>query len=290
MSARHRRRFDLTPLALLGAMASVTVPAAAFAQCRVPASTNEAKLLAYYAVPLAFSPGGVLEMQPPGSVRAAVDVTVIPEPSDALRNTNRCFRPKSENTQLSPVFPRPRFAVGLPGGVALEASYLPPVSIADAKANLASFAVSVVRPLRGSVALALRGHLTTGSVQGPITCPKQLLQQVSAQASCYGTAPSKDTYRPNVIGVEGGLSWTKGGRASAYVAGGWSSLKPRFQVGFQQSDGVFDSTRVETDLTRWVAIAGARYRISGRSTLMGEVYSVPQDVTVVRLGASYRLR
>src|SRR5690606_28958690 len=122
------RRCLLFALMLLG----TAVPERAAAQCRPGPNSNEAKLLAYYAAPLTFSPGGTLERLAPGGVRLAFDLTWIPEPSESLRRTDQCFLPKEENTQLSPILPRPRVAVGVAGDLVLEATWLPPITVADA--------------------------------------------------------------------------------------------------------------------------------------------------------------
>src|SRR6185295_6857584 len=111
--------------ALLSLAALSLITQVVSAQCKVGKETNEAKLLAYYAAPLAFSPSGTLEHMAPGGIRAAFEVTYIPEPSDELRKTSVCFLPKDENSQLSSVLPRPRLSVGLPGGFFVEGTYLP---------------------------------------------------------------------------------------------------------------------------------------------------------------------
>jgi hypothetical protein len=256
----------------------------------VDEDTNEAGLLAYYAAPLTFSPGGVVEPTPTGAVRVALDVTWIPAPDEDLRQTTQCFQPKEENTQLASVFPRPRLAVGLPFHLQLEATWLPPITIADATPNLLSVALAFTRPLGGSLGVAVRGHATLGEVKGPITCPTSALQLDDPMLACYGTAESEDTYEPNILGVEAALTWRASDRVAGYAGGGFTWLRPRFQVGFQEADGPYDSTRVLVDLERVSALAGVQYRLSPSMSLTGELYAVPEDVTLVRLGGSLRLR
>ncbi len=260
------------------------------AQCRVGKETNEAKLLAYYAVPLAFSPSGMLERMEPGSVRAAFELTYIPKPADELRHTSICFKPKRESSQLSPVVPRPRLAVGLPGGFFVEGAYLPPITVADATPNMASLAAGVVRRVGSAFGLALRAHTTFGNVKGPITCPDDELQLSDPDAACYGTAKSRDTYRPNILGVEAALTWATRARFAGYVGTGFSRLQPRFQVGFQPANAPFDSTRVTVNLNRVSVMLGGRLRYSRALEVTGEVYSVPRDLTTVRLGAALNIR
>jgi hypothetical protein len=69
-----------------------------------------------------------------------------------------------------------------------------------------------------------------------------------------------------------------------------TQLLPRFQVGFHRTDGVFDQTRVVTDLTRVAVFVGGSYRMMRAAGVALEVYSVPTDATTFRIGASYTLR
>jgi hypothetical protein len=278
-------RLPITVVAVLLALTR-----AAPAQCRVPANSEEARLLAYYAAPLTFSPAGLLEQQPAGSLRASLEVTIIPQPGDDLRRTSRCFQPKEENTQLSPVLPRPRFSLALPGGFVAEGSWLPPLTVADATPNLASLALALVRHLSGAFGFALRAHATVGHVRGPITCAAEALQLANPQLACYGSEPSEDTWYPNVAGGEAAVTWRRDGRASAYAGAGYSSLRPRFRVGFRDAAGQLDSTRVEADVERVTVMAGGRYLVRGSLSVLGEVYAVPEDVTLFRTGLTLRFR
>src|SRR3954465_12114143 len=161
---------------------------AASAQCRVDKSSNEGKLLAFYTAPIVFSMATAPEVMPPVSLRVGAEGEYIPKPNPAIEQTGACFREKSEHTSLSPVFVRPRITVGGPFGFALEAAYLPPVTIARATPNLFSFAISnthhfAVGPSRGTTLMA-RIHGTFGNVKGAITCPKSQLQQTDPSSPC----------------------------------------------------------------------------------------------------------
>jgi hypothetical protein len=268
--------------------------ALAGAECRPPKDSSEAKLLAFFAAPLAFSPAGNAGRLAPGAVRLSFDLTYVPTPSADIRRASFCQR-KSENTELSPIFPRPRVAVGLPGGFFVEGSYLPPVTVLDATPNLGSIAVGWSRALGTSIAgggawVTLRGHATFGKVSGPITCSDDAIQSTNPSAVCYGDEPSDDSYRPNMVGGEGILGWGGSGRLSAYVGGGYTSIRPRFDVNFRSLSGNLDDTRVILDDSRISAFAGARVRMSTRTALTAELYSVPSDVTTLRVGGSYALR
>lgn len=289
-------------VAVIGALASaVVVPRTLVAQtgvtCRPPEESNEAKLLAFFATPIAFSAGGMADGLAPWRVRLAFDAAYVPSPSREMQQPEACYAVrKTENTDLSPVFPRPRIAVGLPGGLMVEASYLPPITVADAEPNLGSVALSRPWTLRAredgaDLSLIVRAHGTLGRVRGSITCPEKNLQQENSGAACYGESASKDTYKPNMYGGELILARKGAGeRWGAYGTGGATMLRPRFQVGFQYLEGAFDDTKIEVNMTRLAVGAGGWYRLGGAAALTGELYSVPSDATTFRLGGAYTFR
>ncbi|HEX2780617.1 MAG TPA: hypothetical protein VHM30_14025 [Gemmatimonadaceae bacterium] len=279
----------LAPLAVAVTLGATIGARVAGAQCRPPENSNEAKLLAYYAAPIVFAPQGAPGTVRPWSVALGGELTYIPRPDAELQHTGRCFTPKDETTQLSPVFPRPRVAIGLPFGVVVEASYLPPIKVAGAEANLFSGAISYSRPIvAGSaspIVASVRAHVTRGWVRGAITCAKSALQSTDSTRPCYGTSPSRDTFHPDMAGVEGSIGRAfAGGRVDLYGGGGMNWLAPRFQVGFASGTGYVDRTRVEVDLTRAVWFAGGSWRVLGPWAATAQVYGVPEDVTLVRLG------
>lgn len=260
------------------------------AQCRPPEDSNEARLLAYYSAPVVLAPQIMLT---PSSafMTFGVDVTYIPPPDRTLRRSGRCFMPKDESTHLTSFLPRPRIVAPLAHGVVLEASWLPPVKVAGAEANLFSGAASVTRGigswLGGPLAGTLRAHVTHGTIRGSITCAKQALQLQDASVPCYGTKPSYDTFRPNLWGLEATLSRTMlAGRLGVYGGAGRSWLRPRFQAHFEEGTGVLDSTRVETDLRRYSLFAGGEWRVARRWSATAQLYAFPEDVALLRVGAA----
>jgi len=274
--------------------ALTAVQALAGGECRPPKDSSEAKLLAWFAAPIAFSPAGHSERLAPGAVRLSFDLTYVPAPGRDISRASYCQR-KSENTDLSPVFPRPRLAVGLPGGFFLEGSYLPPVTVLDATPNLGSLAVGWSRTLReqpggSSTWVTLRAHATMGEVKGAITCSEDALQLTSPSQPCYGDEPSEDRYEPDMVGGEVMVGWRGAGRLSGYIGGGYTSISPRFNVNFTPRGGTLDDTRVLIDDSRIAAFVGGQWRLAPRAALTAEVYSVPRDLTTIRVGASWQLR
>lgn len=273
-------------------LAATAGVAGAQATCRPDSDANEAKMLAFFAAPIAFSPAGTIAPMRLGEVRLSVDVTYVPSPGDDITSPDVCYRnDKTENTELSSVFPRPRLAVGLAPGLALEATYLPPLTVMDATPNLLALALAYARPFgTGGMSYALRTHVTLGSVKGPITCSPEVIQTGNPAGACYATRPSDDTYEPNMYGVEGALGFGGNSRFASYVGAGYTMLRPRFQVGYRDANGVLDNTKIIVDLNRFAAFAGGTWKLNDVLGLTAELYSVPEDVTTFRVGGAYRLR
>ncbi|HWL40764.1 MAG TPA: hypothetical protein VNO75_11060 [Gemmatimonadaceae bacterium] len=279
------------------AMVCASVGTADAQRCRVAAETNEAKLLAFYTAPIAFSMATAPQVTQAGFVRFGAELEYVPKPDPALEQTGACFTQKSEETSLSPVFGRPRITIGAPLGFTIELAYLPPVTIARATPNLFSFAIAHASHFsigpRGGTTLMLRGHGTYGTVKGAITCPEASLQQTSPTAPCHGTEPSDDTFRPNMFGGEIAVGVTPTIRAfSLYVGAGANSIDPHFRVGFTDLAGFVDTTRVELQepMVRATVFGGITAFVRQAFDIGAQVYSVPSDATMFRLMGGFRFR
>ena len=276
----------------------ILAPNSAFAQCKVSSSSNEGKLLAFYVAPLAFAPALSPEQMPAGAVRIGFEAEYLPKPSAEIQRTGKCFLQKSEHTSISPVFGRPRVTIGLPGGFAVEASYLPPIKIADAKPNMGSVAISRDQHFETSTALGDldvmgRAHATFGNVKGPITCPKSSLQTTDASKPCYGTTPSNDTFHPEMFGAELVAGIHPGNGLFQYYAGaGANRINPHFQVGFTDGTGHVDHTQVQLEkpATRVTLLAGVTSKPTSRLDYGLQVYSAPADATTFRFHAGLSFR
>lgn len=268
------------------------------AQCKVAGSSNEGKLLAFYTAPIVFSMATAPEVMRPGSIRIGAEGEYLPKPDPSIEQTGLCFTQKSEHTSLSPVFGRPRVTVGGPFGFALEAAYLPPVTIARATPNLFSVAISQAHhfargPVASGATLMFRAHGTFGNVKGAITCPKSSLQQSSPSSPCYGTSPSKDTFHPDMFGGEVAAGFAPGdGGVSFYVGAGANRIDPHFQVGFTDANGDVDQTQVqlESPEVRATVFGGLTAVVRQIFDVGAQVYSVPSDATLLRLMGGIRFR
>jgi hypothetical protein len=283
---------------LLSVACIVFAASPALAQCRPPRDSSEARLQYYYAVPLSFSMPATARDLSTGAIAIGGDLTYIPDASGELRTTRLCYDPdKTESSDLAPVLPRPRLAIGLPLGLVAEVSYLPPVTVGGATPNLFSGAVSarVFDGVLGALParLVVRGHFTVGRVEGAITCSKDRIQQTQPTQPCWGRNPSDDRYEPNIRGLEAALITASPVRGmGAYIGAGATYFAPEFQVNFTFQDGVNrDTTRVVPErVTRAVLMAAGWFRPMSRLDLGLQLYSVPADLTVLRAGGSLRLR
>ena len=265
---------------------------AAGAQCRPPASSHEARLLAFYEAPVLFSMGSAPERLAPGALSIGAEAIPVPSPDPVLTHPSFCYQYTTNNTKLAPLFGRPRIVVGLPAGLAVEASYVPPVSVSSARVTIGSLALTQTQSIplgRGNLLLQFRAHGTVGRIHGPITCPRASLQLDAPAAPCYGTTPSRDSYDPKSLGVEAAAA-TRLGRLDAFVGGGVNRLDPRFRAGFTDALGNVDHTTVDVALVRGVAFGGATLHLRHDLAVSGQLYVVPADVSTVRLGVAYRAR
>lgn len=277
-------------------MAGALVPASQ-AQCLPGPNSNEAKLLAFYSTPIAFSALEAPRRESAWHVELSAEVSPVPTADPAIEHATECYTASAkQHSRLTTVFARPRLLVTLPFGLAAEASYIPPVQVGDAHPHLASFALSETARIRGfgpfgSAAAMLRAHGTIGHVTGPVTCATGSLQQSDPEAPCYGNRPSDDRFEPTMYGLEGVLAaHSRGGRFDFFAGSGVSWLRPRFEVGFTDLNGITDHTRVEVNLHRWSVLGGATLHLPASFAITSEVYSVPTDVTTWRVAASYRIR
>jgi hypothetical protein len=266
---------------LLALLLGWSTSAAAQGDCFPGPGSNEAKTMAIFAVPLAFSRAGAPDLLP--GFKAGLELAYLPRVSDAIATPTFCRPGKGpEHTNLLFGLPRPRIGMPLPFGLALQASWVPPVRLNGVKANL--FGISVEKAfgqLDGFVA-AIRAHATFGSVSGPITCDDDALADPASE--CFGGTRSDDRLRPNILGLDLAVGGSLAdGRLRPYGGLGYNRLQPRFQVNFTNQFGELDNRRVEVDLDRLAMFAGATWELTERLGLTGELYAAPTDAVTGRV-------
>ena len=294
MTPRHRT------LAVLVAAGAALLPTTARSQCiGLSENSPEAKLLAFYAVPLAFNASSQPEQLLPWHFRFTLEVTPMPAADSARRATTCYASSKQESTNLASVFPRPRVAVGLPFNFEAELSWVPPLKVKDAQANLIGLSLAWTRRVAivagASVIAQARVHTVIGSVEGPITCGIDALQ-ANALLPCYGRTPSNDRYTPNLSGGELNAAIDLGDYA-IYVSGGVNSLAPEFQVNFPVGAGYPNPPAADRSLvtlgkrlSRYTVGAGATWRIFRGVDLSAQLYNSVNDVSITRIMLSYVAR
>jgi hypothetical protein len=289
---------------LLTALAAAPLIAAAprlvQAQCtNLPLTSPEAKLFGFYAVPLAFSTSVQPDQLRPWQFRVSLELTPMPA-ADPTTRTSACHSAnKGESTNLASIFPRPRVAMGLPYNLEVEASYVPPLQVKNAKANLLGLALAWTRRVAivagASVIAQARVHTLIGSVEGPITCGADALQASNTQ-ECWGKQISNDRFTPNVSGGELSAAVDLGDYA-VFLTGGMNTLQPELQVNFQPGAG-YTATLPPADrslvtlkerLNRYTLGGGATWRMFRGVDLTGQVYTSPDDVAIYRMLLSFKL-
>jgi hypothetical protein len=279
LSKRRPRPSAVATFALVAS--ALAAPLAAQSFCRPPASSNEAKTLAISSVPLAFGPATAPEILP--GLRVGLEGAYLPKVDPATATPTIC-RPGQGplNTDLVFALPRPRIGLPLPFGLALQASWIPPVRLAGAKANLFGFSLAKSFGRLDGLVAAIRAHGTFGWIRGPITCDDIALTDVTSE--CFHGTRSDDKYSPNIFGADLSLGWTMaGGRLRPYLGGGYNRLQPRVQVNFTNQFGMVDSTRIEVNLNRGIVFGGATWQLADRLGVTAEVYAAPADAVTARL-------
>ncbi len=278
----------LSAAAAAVALISSSAQAQAFT-CRPSAGSNEAALLTHYGVPLAFGAALPSPKLRRGEVVVALEASYLSSPAADVQRSDECFLDKAENTGLSPVLPRPRIAVGLPAGLMIEASLLPPVTVADATPFLLGVALSYATTINTKGTLYARAHGTLGYVDGPVTCSRSALQNDPTRP-CFGDTPSNDRYAPNVYGGELLLDWQLRGPWSGLLGVGAVHARPRFQVNFTNRFDLRDNTRVRYDETAASVTAGVSRTLSERTAIGLVAYAVPGQTATVRVTGQWRVR
>lgn len=270
-------------------------------------SAAEAKLMLYYSSTIAFSPVGVPYGTTHSSAMAAatrraaprvelgVELSYLPTLSAEQRTIGT---DKPEATNLAPVFARPRLGIRLPGGVGLEASWIPPVRVFDVKANVFAGAVSRAFTLGSGVRLTPRVSVLAGRVEGPITCNRDTAYNSGDAALvtyytfvCHGNN-SRDFFDPRHVAGELIVARTlANGQWEPYVTAGARGEHTRFDIGVIRPDGSRDPDNpvLEVRTARAYGAAGASWVGLSRTRLAAELYYAPGSVLTMRALAGVHL-
>lgn len=290
----HARRLAIIVLAWLFVSPVSSAEAQQRERQRHDFESSEGRILGFYSAALAFTGGGPAHDETAGDLSFALELAYVPYLTRVQR-TAGFDKPQSSN--LAPAYPRPRFIAGLPWRIRAEASWIPPLPLFDAKANLLSVAFSrPIGDLRG-LRLVPRLALTGGYVEGAITCNEDLLdggvdELVYYANVCY-SGESEDRFEPLHASAELLASRPMlGGRFVPYVSGGARYESVRFDIGVIRQDGTRDQDHpiLEMEATRPFALVGAQWRPYERFATGTEIFIAPGSLVTARVLATFALR
>ncbi len=291
-------RLHALVLPLAFGIAIAATPAAAQGGGRIverhPFGDNDGKLLGYYAAVVAFSPLQAPMPTTPWSLELGIEGSYIPSLSEVQRTAGR---DKPETTNLAHVLPRPRLAFGLPGGLRLEGSWVPPIRMFDLKANLFAVALSAPVATLAGVRITPRVAYTGGRVSGPVTCNTELVERNDVSLAIYyqyvcHSRESDDHFEPRQFSGEliGSRSIAKGA-VQPYVGVGAMHERTRFDIGVIRDDGTRDTDHpiLEMRTTRGYGVAGATWLAPRGARFSSELFWAPGSLFTVRLLAAIRV-
>lgn len=241
--------------------------------------------MAFYAAALSVSAIGTADAHAPWSVTAGLELSYIPQLSRRQRTAGF---DKPESSNLSPILPRARLSLSTPGDVRIEGSWLPPVSVFDARANLYSIALSRAISTPWAIAITPRLAVAAGRARGAITCNDDLRrgtasEQVYYAAVCHARE-SDDYFEPGQLSAELIVSRPRAMGIVPFATLGALRHDVRFDIGVQRPDGSRDPDHpiLLMRATRPFVAAGIAWR-SVRGEAGGEIHYAPGSLVTARL-------
>jgi len=291
----------ITPTFLLLPALLVAAPLAAQGDCtlgNLPDDSHEAELFRIRGVPTAFGRAMAPSAMHPGGTILLMEVATLQTIDSATATPSYCNAGKPpENVNLMSVLPRPRVIFATVDGITVEASWIPPITINDVKANI--FGLAIARTVEaGPGVLSMRAAATLGEIRAPITCTEKQIAVDPGDtgnpdySECAGGAePSSDHYKPNSFSFDLTYGWTLAeGRFRPYIGGGANFLRPRFQVDFVDQFDVHKDQKIETNMTRPAFFGGVTWAPLSQFGVTGEYYADPGTAWTARFSLAYILK
>jgi len=255
----------------------------------------EGRLLGYYSAALAVTPLGVPFRN--GALtwtsEFGFELAYIPY---LTRQQRSAGFDKPEASNLSPLLPRPHISLVIPAQLVLQGSWLPPVKVMGAEANL--FSVSLRRALLvGGMAIAPRISYMSGRVKAPITCSDDLGAGEADERIYYANIcharESEDYFDPTHFSFD--VTFTELPQlagATSYVAVGVRRESSSFDIGVIGNDGLRDPDHpvLEMVATRSYAVAGLQWDPNKRRRYGFEIFFSPGSLVTVRAHGALWLR
>lgn len=241
-------------------------------------------------VAVAFTPTRGPGRMNAGRVELGLGVLTVPEVDEEAQLPITCGAGESlSNTNQLVVAAQPRIRVGLGGGFAAEAGWIPPIQVSGVKANILGLGADWSSPLLGGFLIAnLSLNASFGSVHGSFTCDEQ--DVLDPANTCYQGTVSDDSFMPAVYGADltFGASLSEG-KVRPYLGGGYTRLMPRFQVNYTNRFGILDDSRVESNLNAGAIFGGLTWDLARRWSVTGQFFSLVTYGTSVSLTTRFAL-
>ncbi|MEE8138878.1 MAG: hypothetical protein V3T81_08450 [Thermoanaerobaculia bacterium] len=274
------RALSLSLLALLG------LAQAAFGQRVLDITEDldfdrpESWAMKYFTSVTLFTGMGVPRRMEPGSVEVGLEAGWVPTLSDRERTVGFSGT-KTEELNRTSLFGRPRVQVGLPHGLSLTLSWVPPIEMSGVEPNL--LAAALGRPLHDSDRwrLGLRVYAQYGTLEGDLTCSEGDVAGGDDPARnpfrCEVPSDDEMTLRSGSLEVSAAFPIGDRDQFEPYVALAGHYMDLDFQVNARYS-GIIDHTLLLTDGVTASLTGGVRYTVSDRIGLSGEVFFTQLDV------------
>jgi hypothetical protein len=131
---------------------------------------QEQRLIEIHSLLMALQPGTAPGALQPGEVSVGLEVITIPS-IDGTTGGKR----QITASDRTPVFPRPRFAIGLPGPADFRAwagfAYIPPIAIREVSSHFGGLDAGLAWAPPGPLSAGLRGHVLVARSMSPVTDP-----------------------------------------------------------------------------------------------------------------------
>jgi hypothetical protein len=131
---------------------------------------QELRLVEIHSLLIALQPGNAPGAYRAGEISLGLEIVTIP-PIDGTTGGKR----QITASDRTPLFPRPRFAIGLPAPADFRAyvglAYIPPIAIREVSSHLGALDAGLAWAPGGPLTAGLRGYLVAARSQSPVTDP-----------------------------------------------------------------------------------------------------------------------
>jgi hypothetical protein len=276
-------RLNSLRLVFVSAVAFSVLTGEALGQDRIGFDRPEAWAMKYFTSATVLSGLSLPETLPPGSMAIQFESGWLPPLSPSQQRVG--FNGTTpQDLNKTPIFMRPRVAIGLPARMMIVAAVDPPVRTFGVTPRLLAVAVEGTIHESNAWRVNWRASGQTGTVTAAVTCPADVLTfapgSAGNPAGC--TAESSDATSLRYAGVELEVA-RRIGHFVPFVAVGGHVVDNVFQTN-AVTYGEPDRTRLQAYGMGFAGSAGFAYALSERLALSADLFYAP--LTVRRTPAS----